>query len=68
MTEAAQIIDALGGTTAVHKLTLVPISTIHSWRTIGIPRHRLTHIKLAAEAAGKAVPELLAEQLEKVAA
>lgn len=54
-TAACNIIDGLGGTTAVHKLTGVPISTIHSWRKNGIPDGRLNHLKLAAQAAGRTV-------------
>lgn len=50
-TEADRIIDALGGTTAVSRLTDTPISTVHSWRKNGIPGSRLAHLKLAARAA-----------------
>jgi len=54
-TLADQIIDALGGTTAVHRMTQTPISTVHSWRRNGIPRARLAHLKLAAQVAGKVI-------------
>lgn len=50
-----QIIDALGGVTAISRLTEVPVSTIHSWRKIGIPNSRMQHLKLAAAAAGLVV-------------
>lgn len=50
-TVANQIIDAIGGTTAVAKLTSIPLSTVHSWRKNGIPASRLAHLKLAARAA-----------------
>lgn len=55
-TEANLIIDALGGTTAVSRLTDTPLSTVHSWRKNGIPRSRLAHLRLAAKAAGKSLP------------
>lgn len=32
-----------------------PVSTVHSWRQIGIPASRLAHLKLAAEAANKTI-------------
>lgn len=54
-TQADCIIDALGGTTAVARLTETPLSTVHSWRRNGIPASRLAHLKLAAHAAGMAV-------------
>jgi hypothetical protein len=50
--EANHIIDGLGGTTAVSRMTLVPPSTVHSWRKNGIPLSRLAHLKLAAKAEG----------------
>ena len=49
---ADSLIDALGGTTAVSRMTDAPVSTVHSWRRIGIPPARLNHLKLAAQAAG----------------
>ncbi|MEG3086149.1 carph-isopro domain-containing protein [Sphingomonas sp. PB4P5] len=45
---ANQIIDALGGTTAVSRMTDAPLSTVHSWRKNGIPRSRLAHLRLVA--------------------
>lgn len=47
-TAASQIIDALGGTTAVATAMKAPPSTVHSWRKIGIPDSRLEHIRLIA--------------------
>lgn len=47
---ASKIIDALGGTTAVAKMTEAPVSTVHSWRKNGIPASRLAHLKLVAQA------------------
>ncbi len=50
------IINHLGGTTAVAKLIKTPISTVHSWRKIGIPASRLDHIRLAAKRVGLLLP------------
>ena len=55
-TPADHSIDALGGTTAVSRLTLAPLSTVHSWRKKGIPRSRLAHLRLAAKEAGIPLP------------
>lgn len=52
---ADALIDALGGTTAVSKLTDAPLSTVHSWRKNGIPRSRLSHLRLAVRAKELAV-------------
>lgn len=49
---ASEIIDDYGGTTAVARLLKLPVSTVHSWRTNGIPDARFDHLKLAAAAAG----------------
>jgi len=49
---ANRIIDQLGGTSAVAKMTETPVSTVHSWRKNGIPPSRLAHLKLAAQVAG----------------
>jgi hypothetical protein len=56
-TNASTIIDALGGTTAVSRLLNAPVSTVHSWRTIGIPASRLAHIRLVAKIEGKTLPQ-----------
>lgn len=53
---ANRAIDALGGTSAVAKLIDAPVSTVHSWRKIGIPGSRLAHLKLVAKAIGKKLP------------
>jgi hypothetical protein len=55
------VIDHLGGTSAVAKLIEAPISTVHSWRSIGIPASRMAHLRLAAKAAGTPLPADLAE-------
>ena len=48
-TAADKLIDALGGTSAVARMTETPISTVHSWRKNGVPQSRLAHMKLAAQ-------------------
>lgn len=55
-TEADIILDALGGTSAVAKMTEAPVSTVHSWRKIGIPQSRMAHLKLIAEVRGITLP------------
>lgn len=55
-TEASQVIDALGGTTAVANAIEAPTSTVHSWRKIGIPRSRLAHLRLLASVKGVDLP------------
>jgi hypothetical protein len=50
--QAHYYIDALGGTTAVHRLLKTNMSTVHSWRRLGIPESRFAHMELAAKAAG----------------
>jgi hypothetical protein len=55
-TQADKIINHLGGTSAVAKLIQAPVSTVHSWRTIGIPKSRMAHLELAAKAEGKSLP------------
>ncbi|WP_081504248.1 carph-isopro domain-containing protein [Sphingomonas sp. PAMC 26621] len=47
-----QIIDALGGTTVVSRMTETSPSTVHSWRKNGIPRSRLAHLRLVADREG----------------
>lgn len=54
-TQAIKIIDDLGGTTVVAKLIDAPVSTVHSWRSIGIPKSRLAHIRLVAANEGKPI-------------
>lgn len=64
---ADALIDALGGTTAVARLTDAPLSTVHSWRKNGIPRSRLAHLRLAVEANKIAVDfDTLAENAEPI--
>ena len=63
-TIADSIIDALGGTSAVARMINAPVSTVHSWRKIGIPGSRLDHIKLAAKAEGKEFPDVQSQESE----
>lgn len=56
-TVANAIIDHLGGTSAVARMIEAPVSTVHSWRSIGIPPSRLAHLRLAAREAGNPLPE-----------
>ncbi len=69
-THSATFIDSLGGTSAVSKLTEAPTSTVHSWRTIGIPASRLSHLKMIAQVEGKPAPDETAinAEREKIAA
>ncbi|MGF7152488.1 hypothetical protein [Novosphingobium gossypii] len=57
------VIDHLGGTSAVSKMVEAPMSTVHSWRKNGIPRSRLAHLRLAAKADEKPLPDDLNELL-----
>ncbi len=54
---AAQVIDALGGTSKVATAIDAPTSTVHSWRKIGIPPSRLAHLKLVAAQDGIRLPD-----------
>ncbi len=51
-----QVIDAMGGTTAVSRLTKAPTSTVHSWRKIGIPESRMAHLRMIAAQEGFRLP------------
>jgi hypothetical protein len=62
-TVADAVIDHLGGTSAVAKLIEAPVSTVHSWRSIGIPSSRLAHLRLVANAEGKPLPDELEDLL-----
>ncbi|WP_165356479.1 hypothetical protein [Sphingosinicella sp. BN140058] len=46
-----EIIDALGGLTAISRLVRAPVSTVSSWKT-RISDARLHHLALAAQHAG----------------
>lgn len=56
ITDANTVIDHLGGTTAVAKLIEAPVSTVHSWRSNGIPKARLAHLRLVSQAIGNPLP------------
>lgn len=47
-TEAARIIDELGGTTVVARAIGAPVSTVHSWRKSRIPHWRVAAIEALA--------------------
>jgi hypothetical protein len=68
MSYADQVIDALGGTSRVAERIEAPTSTVHSWRTIGIPRSRLAHLKLIAQVEKIDLPEPEAEDEQDAAA
>lgn len=52
--QAGIVLDALGGTVAVSRLTFTPITTVHNWRRVGMSEARFDHVRLAADARGKA--------------
>ena len=54
----SEIIDTLGGTTAVAKLLNVKPPSVHAWRTGGIPDDKLIRLATALERAteGTATP------------
>lgn len=52
---ACALIDSLGGTVKVAELIEGSTSTVQSWKTIGIPRSRLAHLKLIADRDGIAI-------------
>lgn len=54
---ANNVIDLLGGTSAVAKLIDAPVSTVHSWRKIGIPASRMAHLRLVAQMQGVTLPD-----------
>lgn len=56
-TDAEKVLYHLGGTSAVAKLIEAPVSTVHSWRSIGIPASRLAHLRLVAQGLDKPLPD-----------
>jgi DNA-binding transcriptional regulator YdaS (Cro superfamily) len=48
---ASELIDTLGGTTAVAKLLNVKPPSVHAWRTGGIPDDKLIRLAPAIERA-----------------
>ncbi|WP_164488831.1 MULTISPECIES: hypothetical protein [Sphingobium] len=59
--QANFIIDELGGTAAVARMTKNPTSTVHSWRKNGLSPSRLDHLRLAAKEEGLSWPLDIAE-------
>ena len=57
-TLASALIDAWNGSTAVSRLIGAPVSTVHSWRSIGIPPARLAHLALVAKAEKLPAPDV----------
>ena len=65
-TFADTVIDAFGGTTATAQLVNAPTSTVHSWRSKGIPASRMAHLRLIAKT-GKIEDALAAIEAERAA-
>lgn len=63
-TQSDIVIDHLGGTSAVAKMIEAPVSTVHSWRSNGIPSSRMAHLRLAAKAADKPLPDDLRDLVD----
>ena len=55
---AEAVIAALGGTTALATLIEAPISTVQSWKYIGIPASRMSHLRMVAKAKRVSLPDL----------
>lgn len=51
---ASELIDKLGGTTAVARLLNVKPPSVHGWRAAGIPADKLIRLAATAEKAGVA--------------
>jgi hypothetical protein len=51
-TYSDRVIDAMGGTTTVSRLTKAAPSTVSSWRKNGLSDSRLDHLMLIAEREG----------------
>lgn len=56
-TLASGLIDRFGGVTELSRLIGAPVSTVHSWRKLGIPPARLSHIALVAKVAKKPITD-----------
>ena len=56
---ASEMIDKLGGTTAVAKLLNVKPPSVHGWRTAGIPDDKLIRLAPILERAGVATRQEL---------
>lgn len=70
-TEANAVLDHLGGTSKVAALIHAPVSTVHSWREIGIPASRMAHLRLASRETATPLPDdtsgIIADWLAKQA-
>lgn len=56
MDTVPNILDALGGVTAVSNETGIPLTTVHSWKRSGfVPKWRVPTLVLLAERLGKPV-------------
>lgn len=53
-----RLIDLLGGTTKVTGLLRAKLSTVQSWRRIGIAPHHANHIRLAVREADLSTAEV----------
>lgn len=54
MADVAEIIDELGGATAISNETGIPLTTVHSWkRSRFVPRWRVASLVALAERLGK---------------
>lgn len=56
-TLASGLIDRFGGATELARMIGAPVSTVHSWRKLGIPPARLSHIALLAKVAKKPIKD-----------
>ncbi|NUR78469.1 MAG: hypothetical protein HOQ28_19560 [Thermoleophilia bacterium] len=56
-TIADKVLHHLGGTSAVAAASETPVSTVHSWRKIGISSSRMNHLRLVAKEMGKPLPD-----------
>lgn len=58
METVSDILDELGGVTAVSNTTGIPFTTVHSWKRAGfVPRWRIPTLVSLAERLGKGITE-----------
>ena len=55
-----EIIDSLGGSSAVAELFEITVGAVSQWRNYGIPKARLMYLKVAR-------PDVFKKQVQKVA-
>lgn len=58
MATATELIDCLGGTSAVAKLLGIKAPSVSDWRKTGIPRSRVTELALATGRAPTSLDDL----------